>query len=340
MNILRLFFAGLIAFAPVDNGTIKVFLLDGLSEQTYASGDLRCISQAHMPQLVARKERVVGSCEGETTVNGLRVCVWSLKDVDIFIHGLYGNDLKKIAGRRGVEQGQLRNFPRTRDEALDLSWIADIDAVTPDGGEILADVLSGHSVKGVTGRLTLTTGLLQTCHLVEVFVPVGQQCIPVMPLFRFRQNSTDSPRGYDQALADEVGLEAGMDSRFLSIFRVTFSGEAKPPIILSASDSGELDALIVNLPPPLEHEHAGNCGKFGIDFSRFFAIVGRERADDHRKFIPHVQPESVQSHNLQPVCGDSLVQSFLRRPAGAVMCKGDPAPYTRPICPMSLMEPR
>jgi hypothetical protein len=335
MNVLHLFFVGLIAFAPGEQGEMRIFLLDGSSEVSF----IGCKSHPHMPQLVVRRENVLGPCENEEVVSGIPVCTWSLAKVTISAHGLSSQGIEKALGKRKVGgSGEPLDYPTTADEATDISWLADMDDVTPDGGDMLQGIYSGQVDDGIAARLVLRDGKLQTCHIVEHLIKIDNKCVPVIPLFKFREKAQSVPRLYDQALADEIRLEARMDSHLLTIYREAFGGGFKPTITLQVLDGKPLDVLVVNLPPPLTHGQ--QCDRFAIDFARFFDLVRRETPGDKRRFIPQRQQNYVFAAGLQPDCGDSLVRSFLRAEDDDELCEGpDPAPYTRPICPMSFTEP-
>jgi hypothetical protein len=333
MNVvLNIFFAGLIGFVPSSDGRkVEVMLVDATSEEEVGG----CMTHEHIPALVVRYDSVAGKCEdfgGKKDGEDGEFCSWNLKKVRVKIGNLANQEFRRLSGIRGGSIFRRHELPSKESEVADISWLSELASIIPGAGRIREDIANGSSHEAVAARIALDHGNLRVCHLVDD----GHSYVESFDFKELRTGGAVS--GYHQSLADEVGLQAGMDSNFLTIYREKFDGSGEElPINLRARE-GRLDIMILNLPDE-EVSIPCYCKDVGVDFIRYYKWVSRDPRVADRFFIP-VARDTMRPKLQQMDCEDSIVREF--RPPQEDTCdvKGSTpvSLFTRPICPMAAFE--
>ena len=357
MNTLHLFFVGLIAFVPNPDGSkIDVLLVDARNEECVGgqgpSCEGGCVSPAHKAMLAVRKEDVAGPCPGEER----GFCVWSLDGIEVQIKGL-DQALERRQGRgRNMRTLGLTadRLPENAEDAVDFTWLADMNAVVPGGGHIKSTIGLREPNASATAQIIVDQGRLGVCNLVQY-----EGNPPRVPLFEFRPLGTGADRRpYRQALADEVELNARMAGRRMQLYLTGADGRVTV-INLDANNDRAAEVLVLNV-PRIHSDSPRECDDVGADFYRFFPWA--KGAD--QVYLPHRTPEFRSGDQVQPGdqegCYDRAVRDFLLGEHGyfieaaeqhcSQLEKDDEknkcvekirdvkSVHTRPICPMAVFE--
>ena len=354
--VLRIFFSGLIAFAPSPDGKQLTVLL--VNADGYHLSDGTSL-EAHQPMLLAR----AGSCTGECPTRDLAIARflfpdkpaealdalaialsggggWLLADADLSLHaggpgdGSFPEPLVLQGGAR--KAGNLPAVPLTAQEREDFAWVADLKQICPSAGGLDPAVLAARPPKGlIAARLQLRSGKVFTYSLIRI----GDMVKPVhfKPL-----GANGTGISYAQALANWVAAEIQVPGDTVELVEESFGGGARRSMTLSPGPNGVVEMAILNLPalhppaaPATGESAAQQPPASGKHFELYFELAKMPPAKSVRP-IPQVlqarpaagsEPEIAWEtlHPLNGTASDLLdkLRLGLRR-----------GPYDRVLCPM------
>lgn len=314
MFTLKIFFLGLIAFVPNQDGTeLNVLLVDG--RQGYTTSDGTEIGP-HYPFLLARSASCQGDCErsletaefffskygsgaserlGDALLSG---GAWRLSESNLSIPSWAtpAGPTRRLALERTAAavsadpkarlKAAVPNDPRV---AGDLRWFANLDQIHPGLGGVDPDHLAERPHDGwIVARLRLDRGRVSTYRLAGV----GDQVVPI----DFRPLSGGRSSGFTQALADSVVAEIDIEGDSVEIFEEGFGGGNRRTMKLTPQD-GVVEIALLNTPPiAASHVHttangATNPGDsaslVGKHFEVFYELA-RVKLPKASREVPHV----------------------------------------------------
>ncbi len=310
--VLRIFFAGLIAFVPSKDGRELTVLLLDAREASQAS-DGTAIPR-HQPILLAR----AGHCQGDCGTGDLAIARLFFRDgsdaaarrdlAEALGQGrgtawrLDGSDLAVVAagvtGAAGSEPaagpslkpdhtaaaaGAARHLPQKPAEQTDFDWIANLGQIVPSAGVVDPDVLAGQPKKGlIVARLRLRSGRVWSYRLALTPDRHRKQ----VQLFGFKPlRGKGADVGYSQALAAWVAADIGVAGDSVEIVESHFSGAGVRRVRL-APEKGLVEVAILNVPLPPPPQEAGHdaAAVHQVDphFERYFDLARVPPARDQR----------------------------------------------------------
>lgn len=257
--ILKLFFTGLMAFVPNQDGTeVTVLLLN--VDHNYLSSDSTELPH-HKPLLIAR----AGSCSGDcptrdadiaqfiyadqsesTALDSLETTVagggaWELSNSELSLHKGSPNDpdLPALNIRQNL---RTEIIPTTSTEREDFGWVADMSQIAPSGYAFNTDLLDSPPPGLVAARLHLRSGKVFTYSVARI----GSNVTPVH--FK-RLDGTGSASSYSQAIASWVGAEIEISGENVEIVEDKFDESTGRSMTLSPDENGNVEVAILNVPP-------------------------------------------------------------------------------------------
>ena len=257
--ILKLFFTGLMAFVPNQDGTeVTVLLLN--VDHNYQSSDGSALSH-HKPLLIARAGDCSGQCpkrdagiaqfvfadksESEA-LDSLEAAVagggaWELSGSELSIHkgSPTDPDLPALNIRRNLG---TQIIPTTSAEREDFGWVADMNQIAPSGYAFNADLLDSPPPGLVAARLRLRSGKVFTYSVARI----GSN---VTPVHFQRLDGTGDASPYSQAIASWVGAEIEISGQDVEIVEEKFDGGSGRSMTLSPDANGNVEVAVLNLPP-------------------------------------------------------------------------------------------
>jgi len=266
--VLRIFFSGLIAFVPSQDGKeLTVLLLNGGHPYTFSDGTPL---DHHRPVLLARAARCEGSCgtghaeiahylfpdlTAERAGDSLQQALlgggaWQLDGSELAINPS-GTDAKASPPDLELRQTAQLNkggrpglIPNTSQEREDFRWVPDLAKIDPSIGGLNPAVLSDHPpVDLIAARLKLTHGKVFTYRLMRVHNNV--EPIQFRPL---KGGGKDAP--YQQALATWVEADIEVQGDAVEIVGGLFGENEKRVMKLSPQKGGKpgIEIAVLNLP--------------------------------------------------------------------------------------------
>lgn len=256
--ILKLFFTGLMAFVPSQDGKEVTVLLLNVNHD-YQSSDGSSLPH-HKPLLIARAGDCSGECpkrdsgiaqfvfsdQSETqALDSLEAAVagggaWELLNSELSIHK--GNpddpDLPALNIRRNLRSGII---PTTSTEREDFDWVADMKQIAPSGYAFNADLLDSPPPGLVAARLHLRSGKVFTYAVARI----GSN---VTPVHFERLDGTGGAAPYSQAIASWVGAEIQISGENVEIVEEKFDGGTGRSMTLSPDVNGNVEVAVLNLP--------------------------------------------------------------------------------------------
>lgn len=262
--ILKLFFSGLMALVPSQDGKEVTVLLLNVNHD-YQISDGTNLAH-HKPLLIARAGSCTGQCpkrdsdiaqflfadqSESAALDSLEDAVagggaWALSGSDLSIHkGSSGDpDLPPLVIRndaRGSVNGVPNIIPNSTDEREDFSWLASLHSVCPDC-TLNADVLAAQPPGLIAARLHLRSGKVFTYSIARI----GSN---VTPVHFQRLDGTGSTSPYSQAVATWAGAELEISGDDVEIVEDKFDGSTGRSMTLGPDDDGKVEVAVVNLPP-------------------------------------------------------------------------------------------
>lgn len=270
--VVRLFFTGLIAFVPSDDGK-ELTVLIPQAAQAYTASDHSKI-EPHQAVLLARAAKCTGDCRNEdpevakilfpdkpaSTAREslsqalLQGAAWRLDGSELSIQ-TKDTDRQAMAPlkiHRDLRQslkGRLQSIPETASEGKDFSWVADLSRIVPSSGTVDPLLLQPTPPAGrIAARLKLRSGEVWTRHLIKV----GGEILPL----RFQTlDGKVAETEYTQALADLVMVEIQVTAAEFELIASRFEGGKKRTIRL-APENGVLEIALLNLPTSHFNPHS------------------------------------------------------------------------------------
>ncbi|HEV7427328.1 MAG TPA: hypothetical protein VGQ46_13260 [Thermoanaerobaculia bacterium] len=257
--ILKLFFTGLMAFVPSQDGKeVTVLLLN--VHHDYQSSDGTALAH-HKPLLIARAGDCSGQCpkrdadiaqfiyadksESEA-LDSLEAAVagggaWELSNSELSIEKADPNapDLPALNVVRNVRTGII---PTTSAEREDFGWVAEMQQIAPSGYAFNTELLDSPPPGLVAARLHLRSGKVFTYRVARI----GSN---VTPVHFQRLDGTGDASPYSQAIASWVGAEIEISGENVEIVEEKFDGGTGRSMTLSPDADGKVEVAVLNLPP-------------------------------------------------------------------------------------------
>jgi hypothetical protein len=257
--ILKMFFSGLMALIPSQDGTQLTVLLLNVDHNHHLSDSITLA--VHMPLLIARAGNCTGTCpkrdatiadhvfgdqSGETALDSLEAAVdgggaWVLSGSELSV--VKGNandpDLPALDIVTGVRDGII---PTTAAEREDFSWVANLKQIAPSGYAFDEDFLASPPPGLIAARLTLRSGKVFTYRVARI----GSN---VTPVHFQRLDGTGSIPSYSQAVATWVSAEIEVSGDDVQIVEEKFDESTGRSMTLSPNANGEVEIAVINLPP-------------------------------------------------------------------------------------------
>jgi hypothetical protein len=333
--ILKVFFSGLIAFVPSENGKeLTVLLLDAPQAR---HGSSHAGIAEHKPVLLAR----AAGCDGNCTRTNRAVSTFLYPDllsaaasneslalaIDRgVVWQLAGSDLSLGIPKEGVKltrtvSSKGKSVPDNESERADFGWVASLTAIDPAVGKLDPAIFSAHPPKGlIVARLKLTSGDVSTYSVIQVN---GK----VMPIdFRPLAGNGTS---YTRAVASWVQAEIHVPGNSLKIVETNFAGGKKREVSLKPLN-GAIDIAVLNVSQPPTSKRTA-MPEPGLHFARFWDLTAGPPASGARP-IPQFPLAQVEKRDFEALHVDSA-----RRKSDLLHAIfPDPrSPYDQILCPMS-----
>jgi len=262
--VLKLFFSGLMAFVPNENGTeVTVLLLD--VDHNYTSSDSTSLAH-HTPLLFARGGSCSGDCpqrdsdiadfvysdlSSSAALDALEEATsgggaWALSGSDLSVEKGVSTDpalpsLTLTDNTRGTVNGNPAIIPTTAGEREDLSWLASMSHIC-SGCTIDPDLLGEDPPAIVAARFHIRNGRVFTYSVARI----GSD---VTPVHFQRLDGTGSTSSYTQAIATWVGAEIEVSGDSIEIAEDKFDSSTGRSMTLTPDEDGKVEVAVVNLPP-------------------------------------------------------------------------------------------
>ena len=256
--VLKLFFTGLIAFVPNQDGTELTVLLLNVHND-YQTSDGSSLAH-HTPLLLAR----AGSCSGQcptrdadiaqfifedqseaAALDSLEAAVngggaWTLAGSELSIQKGNPNaaDLPALSIVNGVRGTEI--IPTSTTERADFSWVAKLHTLCPDC-TLNSDVLASQPPAIVAARLRLHSGSVFSYSIARI----GSN---VTPVHFQRLDGQGSESSYSQAIATWVGAEIAITGDNVEIVEDKFDGGSGRSMTLAPDSNGKVEVAVLNLP--------------------------------------------------------------------------------------------
>jgi hypothetical protein len=291
--ILKLFFTGLMAFVPSQDGKeVTVLLLN--VHHGYQSSDGTALAH-HKPLLIARAGDCSGQCpkrdadiaqfvfadksESEA-LDSLEAAVagggaWELANSELSIQK--GNpDDPALPALNIVQNVRTGIIPTTSAEREDFGWVADMQQIAPSGYAFNTDLLDSPPPGLVAARLHLRSGKVFTYRVARI----GSS---VTPVHFQRLDGTGNASPYSQAIASWVGAEIEISGENVEIVEEKFDGGTGRSMTLSPDTNGNVEVAVLNLPPfaPPSSPFAGTPDP-GKHFEMYYEVAQTPPAQSAR----------------------------------------------------------
>jgi hypothetical protein len=290
--VLKLFFTGLMAFVPSQDGKELTVLL--LNVHNYQTSDGSALAH-HKPLLLAR----AGTCSGECPKRDAAIAQFlyadksqseALDSLEAAVSGggaweLSGSNLslrKGSAGAPDLPDLEIRQnlrttiIPTTAAEREDFTWVADMRQIAPSGYAFNTAMLDTPPPGVVAARLRLRSGKVFTYRVARI----GSN---VTPVHFERLDGSGSVSSYSQAVATWVGAEITVSGDDVEIVDDRFDGGAGRSMTLAPNSSGQVEVAVLNLPPfvPPSSQFSGTPGS-GSHFEMYYELAQTPPASSER----------------------------------------------------------
>jgi hypothetical protein len=291
--VLKMFFSGLMAFLPNQDGTeLTVLLLNVDHTEQLSDGSTL---DHHMPLLLTRAGACSGDCPTRdvtiaqhvfndqseaTALDSLEAAVsgggaWLLSNSELSLHkGAQSDpDLPALNIRQNLRTGII---PTTAAEREDFSWVADLRQIAPSGYSVNSDVLASPPPGLIAARFRIRNGKVFTYRIARV----GSDVTPVH-FQRLDGSGCTSP--YSQAVATWVGAEIQISGQNVQIVEDKFDGSSGRTMTLTPNSAGQVEVAVINLPPlaPPSTPFAGTPGA-GKHFEMYYDLAATSVARSDR----------------------------------------------------------
>lgn len=338
--ILRVFFSGLIAFVPSEDGKeLTVLLLDGVQAHQHVPAGSTVIAMAeHKPVLFAR----AGACDGDCTRQNAAVASFFYPDVDTpaaaeslanavsggAVWPLDGSNLRLGTAKDGVKlahatSARAKPLPDTTTERADFGWVAQLKAIDPGAGPLKPAVVDGVPPEGlVIARLHLTSGKVSTYSVIQV----GGNVTPI----DFRPLLSDAKEPYARAVASWVQAEIRVSGDSIRIDETSFAGTPKRSMTLKPSN-GVVELALLNTTRPMRDVRVEEPAP-GAHFARYWDLTQNPPAAGARA-IPQVSRAKMAVRDWNALHPNTRAR---RSPLlEDLLFAGGRSPYDLILCPMA-----
>lgn len=350
--LLRIYFIGLIAFIPSQDGReLSVLVLDG--RQGYSVSDGTRMDR-HEPLLLMLAEACTGPCRNNVQeianfvfqgrartpdpsedLRRLLAAIrgggaWKLDDSEITFNPVgessrTGAQLQ-IRRRPPNQRASVSKLPSSLEEAEDFGWVADITKVVPWAGAVDSDVLAAKPKKAlISARMKLTEGLVKSQRLVGIENKV------VALSFRPLEPSPTIESTYSQALTEWVVAEIPFSGKGVRITDTSFKdGKSRSIELAPEGERKVVEVAVINLPAGSffadSRDLSDEARNVGKHFERYYELLSRP---PRWRPVPHfLDDESIPWKSLYP---RSVEDSELLKALG-LQRRGIQG---RPICPVA-----
>ncbi len=291
--ILKIFFSGLMAFIPNQDGTeVTVLLLNVDHNHQLSDGSTLA---HHMPLLVARAGNCSGTCPKRdatiaghlfpdqsqaTALDSLEAAVagggaWRLSESELSVRKGSTSDpeLPALDIRRNLRNGIV---PTTSNEREDFDWIARLSQIAPSGYSFDTAFLDSAPPGLVAARLKLRSGKVFTYRVARI----GSN---VTPVHFQRLDGGGTVPSYSQAVATWVGAEIEVGGSSVKIVEEEFDGGTGRSMTLTPNTSGIVEVALIDLPPltPPATPFTGTPGP-GSHFENYYDLATSPIAQSQR----------------------------------------------------------
>jgi len=262
--VVHIFFTGLIAFVPSNDGRELTVLLPQISQAHTASD--HSVIEPHQALLLARAAQCKGDCRNEDPeIAGilfpdkpqstareslsqalLQGAAWRLDGSELFIRTKGSNlkastPLKIHRDLRPSPEGRPETIPGSATDAKDFSWVAELGRIVPGSGVVDPALLQRTPPAGrIAARLKLRSGEVWTYRVIKL----GGETLPM----RFQTlDGSGAETGYSQAIADLVMAEIRIPDAEVEFVASRFVG-GKERTIKLAPENGLLEIALLNVP--------------------------------------------------------------------------------------------
>ncbi|HET9765370.1 MAG TPA: hypothetical protein VFS60_00910 [Thermoanaerobaculia bacterium] len=351
--VLRILISGLVGIVPSADGKEATVVLVGV-DHAYHLSDGSALA-AHRPMLLARGQSCDGDCPTEdaevakhlfaekTSLQASQALaaavegggVWQLAGVDLSVRATNAaHPLPPLVLHDGARAsaGAAKSAPAHANDREDLSWLADLDQLYPQGGGIRPEVLGSHPPADlVAARLRLGGGRVYTYRVASV----GGKAAPIA--FQ-RLDGEGTASSYQQAVATWVAVDIAIDGDSVELVEDAFGGGRRRSMTLRPQ-GGVVEVALLNL-PQLGGPPAGGTGapQVGKHFERLYDLLRTPPAKQLRP-VPQL-PEGSKADapgrsdwdEIHPAESELLQGIRLGRSDGR-------GPYDRIICPIGGFGP-
>lgn len=281
--VLRLFFTGLMAFVPSQDGKELTVLLLNV-DHNYVSSDGSSLAH-HKPLLIAR----AGGCSGDCPTDDSEIAqfIYADKSLQVAVDSLEsavgsgaawlisGSDLSIRKGSPTdpdlpaltVADNGGSVIPTTAAERESFHWVADLRQLSPTGSALNDDVFTSPPPGLIAARLHLRSGKAFTYSVARI----GSN---VTPVHYERLDGQGSAAAYSKAVATWVGAEIEISGDSVQIVDEKFNGDTGRTMTLTPNENGQVEIAVLNLPPfvPPSTPFAGTPDP-GKHFEMFYELL-------------------------------------------------------------------
>lgn len=339
---LRIFFYGLIAFVPSEDGkSINALVLDAHSPESPNP----CANHHHDPVIgfAGRDAVCVRPASGcrPVEVPGQSI------DCKADVWWRLTNELVELMADEGgvlqiIGEGKRAGLPKSAADLVDFGWTAQMGSIAPKAGRLNRKLLGPQPPVGkIVGRIMLQAGSLRTCRLVGFPREGDEQGMQSIPLLFFSSSQGEAPQM--QALAEVVLLTREVTS---SAVTMTFSNldtsEVTRQLNLYPADctvDGKstkcLDLFVTNEPVIPEENISPFCSFWfkderlfsSLHFPLYYNLSEIPRTPWEERFAPYLKNKNrTTSWKTRQVC-ESPIKECL-----PIFEQFGSGPSNRPIC--------
>ncbi|MDQ3279789.1 MAG: hypothetical protein M3Q69_00080 [Acidobacteriota bacterium] len=331
--ILRIFFSGLIAFIPSQDGKEMTVLL---LNEPHAHHMTAAVPEHKAMMLVRAK-----SCEGACSQSDNEISTFLYPDAASpaaaaeslskavqkgAIWQLAGSELALDIPKSGLKLKRVssadgKSVPDTVAERRDFRWVANLKDIDPSIGPLNPALFTADPPADlVVARLTLKSGEVSTHSMIRI----GDDVAPL----DFRSVAGSGPR-YVRAAASWVQAEIRVPGNTLHVEEQSFGGEKKRALDLTPIN-GVIEMAVLNVTRPILPDRTAPPQP-GLHFERYWDLAQRPPAAERRP-VPQPPNESDARRNWRTLHADDKRSSAL---LNGIFFRDGRTTYDQILCPMS-----
>lgn len=335
--ILKIFFSGLIAFVPSEDGKELTVLLLNAGHTSHTAG--APVMREHKAMLLARG----GLCEPDCPTRDVQIAKFLYPEVtspgaadQSLGRAVQGGAVWQLGGSQlsfGIPEDGVKLFhspsrsgktvPQTAEERADFRWVASLKEIHPAMGSLNSALLTQNPPGDlVVARLRLRSGTVSTYSVVQIN---GK----VMPI-DFHPVARGAKSTYVRAVADWVQAEIRVPGESVEIVESSFSGKRKRSMTLTPH-KGVVEVAVLNISQPFPSKR-NSLPAPGTHFARYWELAERPPANDARP-IPHAPQRGSESRTFEELHPDRPERDSDL--LDGILFPGGRGPYNQLLCPMS-----